>query len=174
MSRKWCRYRPHASVASDPGYFLENLKDWKEHSQKMLMHPCTRCWQRAALDMLCDAFRNLLCWHWIHRELEAMPTMEAQLQRADYTRIRLYSKDEVAWVTLLCIVDIMIDQALAHLERGVPPSPCMRHCYAWDQSHGGSDIWSHLKHFSDSESLVNMLFYRLRIRRSASFTALIA
>jgi hypothetical protein len=83
-------------LREDPSYFVEALKQWKEHDEGFLKHSCHCSWRAVADRMIGDAFSMFLFWHWIYQKLDMMSPLEEQIRFASHRTMRLRKKDEVA------------------------------------------------------------------------------
>lgn len=124
------------SLREDPAYFVNNLTEWKEHDIEYIRHEvkhnCTQCWGLLAGRMIKDASNYFLFWDDVHRRIQAMPSLEAQLKRADRLDLRLHKQDERLWVELQALVGSMITLPIDRIQAGWPVSPRIRHCYNWE------------------------------------------
>ncbi|KAK0338092.1 cell agglutination protein Mam3 [Friedmanniomyces endolithicus] len=116
-------------LREDPGYFIENLNDWKEHDYRDHKCTCGECWRDAAAEMISDGFSSFLFWHAINRLFKQMPSIEAQLARADLEQVRLKPEDEQRWAELDGTVNMMMLMPMNRIRAGLPSSPRLRHCY---------------------------------------------
>ena len=147
-------------LREDPGYFLESLKDWKEHDAEMLKHACNTCWKTVAARMISDAFTSFQFWHHIYCLLDSMPSMDSQMRRADHTGLRLEWEEEEAWAELLIIIDFMFTVPISLLTSGLPPAPRMRGYYQWDRPLiQWNDNWATKRPLSNAERRVDLLFH---------------
>ncbi|KAK3072998.1 cell agglutination protein Mam3 [Teratosphaeriaceae sp. CCFEE 6253] len=117
------------ALCEDPGYFIEILKEYREHDRHALTCTCNACWRDAAAEMLADAFSYFLFWHNINWRFKQMPSIEAQLAKADVRRGCLGAEDELRWAELDTIIDLVISVPLGRIGDGMPSSPRLRHCY---------------------------------------------
>lgn len=113
----------------DPGYFLDTLKDWKEHNAVTIKHSCSNCYNNIAVRMISNAFIYFYCWDHILRCLERLPPVEEQLKRADHELLTLPPEEEVIWAEILEVVDWLQYEPITELRIGVPASPRLRHCF---------------------------------------------
>jgi hypothetical protein len=150
-------------LTEDPGYFIESLKEWKEHSQDTMQHDCSRCWRRVAERMIGDAFTLFTFWHWIYRQLTRMVPFDKQLGRADYNGLRLDKRDEKLWVELILVVQTMIAFPISALSLGLSSSPRMRHCYYDPKSvkQGSPEYKEVPQKLTDAERRVDILFHAI-------------
>ena len=151
-------------LTEDPGYFIDSLKEWKEHSEDTMQHECGRCWRRVAERMIGDAFTLFTFWHSIYRQLTRMAPFEKQLSRADYDGLRLDKRDEKLWVELIPIVQTMIAFPISALSLGLSSSPRMRHCY-YDPKTMKKGMPAEYKEvpqkLTDAERRVDILFHAI-------------
>lgn len=152
-------------LREDPGYFLETLKDWKEHDTITVKHSCSRCYNVVAAKMISDAFTYFSFWYHISRLLQDLSPLEDQLRRADQECLRLPRKEELIWAEILEVVDYLIFEPINALRIGVPPSPRLRHCFDLPDHPSTSDPltfkWSPKWKISDSERRVTGLVLAL-------------
>lgn len=150
-------------LREDPGYFLDSLKDWKEHDTITVKHSCSRCYNVVAARMISDAFTYFVFWDHISRSLERMPPLEDQLKRANKNSQRLPKVEEAIWAEILEMVDFLIHEPISALRIGVPPSPRLRHCFNLPDNPSTTDMmtysWSPKAKISDSERRVTGLVF---------------
>ena len=157
-------------LREDPGYFNDTFKEWREHDRRTLEHECLHCWQFVAASMISGAFTYLLFWDRIYHLLDWMPSIEAQVRRANHKSMHLPRDEEYVWAVLSELVNAMIFFPISLLGAGLPPSPRMRHCYEWSTSVGKHkvtydltrDLWhSKPSRMSDSQRRVDILFHAI-------------
>ena len=152
-------------LRDDPNYFLETLKDWKEHDTITVKHSCARCYNVVAARMISDAFTYFVFWDHISRCLEDMPPLEDQIRRADHEYLRLPRKEEMIWAEILEVVDFLIFEPINALRIGVPPSPRLRNCFNLPDGPPTGDPltfkWSPKSKISDPERRVTGLVLAL-------------
>ncbi|TKA65133.1 hypothetical protein B0A55_11278, partial [Friedmanniomyces simplex] len=147
-------------LREDPGHFIETLNDWKEHDYRDRKCTCGECWREAAAEMIIDAFSNFLFWHSINRRFKQMPSIEAQLAKADLEQVRLQSRDEQRWAELDEIVNMMMLVPMNRIRNGLSGSPRLRHCYlnAGDAKATVKERWSFKFGRTEAERRVDLIF----------------
>ena len=149
-------------LKEDPGYFVDSLKEWKEHHEALMQHDNLKVWRTVAQTMIGDAFTLFLCWHWIYSKLDKMSTMETQLRHADYATLRLAREDEQAWAELQIVLAAMSIFPLSLLSKGLPSSPRMRHRYTQFEPGSSKRMSANVSHkFTDSERRVDLIFHAI-------------
>ncbi|KAK3713180.1 cell agglutination protein Mam3 [Vermiconidia calcicola] len=141
-------------LREDPGYFVENLREWREHDQDSFKHQCPSGWRMVARNMISDAFTYFRYWDWIYRRLAALPPVNQQLQRANYNTLHLAKPHEQVWTELTVVVEDMISFSVMQLSNGLRSSPRLRHIYS------AAAIKHHQK-LTDSERRVDVLFHAI-------------
>lgn len=116
-------------LRDDPGYFVDTLRDWKEHDNVTLKHCCTRCYHVVAAKMISDASTYFFFWDHISKRLNRLPPLKNQVKRADPASLRLAPAEESIWAEILEVVDYLIYEPIAALRIGIPASPRLRHCF---------------------------------------------
>nr|OQO28463.1 hypothetical protein B0A51_05542 [Rachicladosporium sp. CCFEE 5018] len=118
-------------LREDPGYFLEQLKDWRVHDAKRIdgdtCRPCI--WKHIASDMINDAMLNCFNWERVSKCLGKMRSFDTQIHNADKLNCRLQQHDEDNWAFLQMMINRLLVRPVYHFEHGLPISPRMRHCY---------------------------------------------
>ena len=147
-------------LREDPGYFMDTLREWKEHDRSMLNHPCPHCWAAVAAQMISDAYCYLMFWDQLDVLFKSMPTLDEQLKRANHRTLRLQAKDERRWAQILAVIDDMIEFPISTLSEGIPPAPRLRRCYTWFRGGRPDDpLWSaKYSSMTEAEFRVNILF----------------
>ena len=154
-------------LRDDPSYFLESLKDWKEHDIVTVKHSCSRCYNAVAARMISDAFTYFFFWEHIVRCLEKLPPLEDQIKRADPETLRLPAMEEATWAETLEVVDYLLFEPINNLRIGVPSSPRLRHCFKFPDDPATTDdaigayTWIPKAKISDSERRVTGLILTL-------------
>ncbi|OQO03799.1 hypothetical protein B0A48_10439 [Cryoendolithus antarcticus] len=119
------------ALREDPGYFLEQLKDWRVHDAKRsdgdTCRPCI--WKHIASDMINDAMLNCFNWDRVSACLQKMRPFAVQIHNADKARCRLQPYDGHNWAFLQMMINRLLVRPIDHFEHGLPISPRMRHCY---------------------------------------------
>ena len=150
-------------LTEDPGYFIDSLKDWKEHSRETIEHSCSHCWRHVAQRMVSNAFCLFIFWHWIHRQLTRMQPFEKQLARANHKTLRLDSRDEKLWLELVNVIQLLEGFPIAILSSGLKASPRLRHTYFTDESvrRGNPEPKGVPKKQTEAEKRVDLLFHAI-------------
>ncbi|KAK4549472.1 hypothetical protein LTR36_006469 [Oleoguttula mirabilis] len=149
-------------LREDPGYFIDALKEEREHDREY-SHNCSGTWPNVAAKMISDALTFFLFWDDIHRRLEWMPPIDTQLKRANYKTMRLPSRYEKVWAELDDIVNLMLVIPTYRLTTGLPMSPRMRHCYPWHKKTNvlPKELWVFRPTRSEAERRVDMVFHAI-------------
>lgn len=142
-------------LREDPGYFTDNIKEWKEHNRDMLQHACSTCWRRVATHMLEDSFNWFFFWDYVLQVLTRISTCATQRANDPPKEKILVKKETKLWIELSRIVNAVLWISVARLRKGVPPSPRLRHCY--DQRIG-TEGWFLKPRCSPAERRVDLLF----------------
>jgi len=151
-------------LRTDPGYFVDTLKDWKEHDVLTVKHSCGHCYQLVAARMIIDAYTYYFCWDHVHRLLQRLSPLRDQLSRADHKNSRLPRQDEAIWAELLEVINFMLFYPIFALRTGVPPSPRLRHCYNLPDGPspaGSQQRWSPKMKVAEHERRVMSLFFHV-------------
>ncbi|KAK4508092.1 hypothetical protein PRZ48_001830 [Zasmidium cellare] len=151
-------------LREDPAYFMDNLREWNEHSGQKFKPAhcsCVACWNRIAGRMTTQAFVSLVCWGDIHDKLQAMPPIEVQIKRANEHRLRLSHGDEDRWSALYEVITNLREYSMLFLANGLPMSPRLRHRYQWTGSDEHGE-WQMSSGSSEAERRVDQLFNSMK------------
>ncbi|SMQ50027.1 unnamed protein product [Zymoseptoria tritici ST99CH_3D1] len=118
------------SLKEDPGYFINHVREWREHSDRFDRGKdacfCFSCAKDVAPRAVQDAFTALLVWDDIYRKLEFMDPMDVQMGRANEDKVRLADEDAHKWTAMSCIVKTLVIIETSILKDGIPNSPRLR------------------------------------------------
>lgn len=150
-------------LTEDPGYFIDSLKDWKEHSEITMTHGCSHCWRHVAQRMVSNAFSFFIFWHWIHRQLTRMQSFEKQLARINRQTLRLNARDEKLWLELYNVITMVQGDPILLLSMGLKASPRLRHTYFTEESirRGEPELKGIPSKHTEAEKRVDLLFHAL-------------
>lgn len=115
------------SLREDPGYFLEQLKEWREHH--FLPKPSNftpQLWRTMAAQICCNALDALHSWKWIADHLAAMRPLNKQVSAAIEHGTRLRANDEYLWVVLEETISHMLRKPMQNLKFMFPFSSGLR------------------------------------------------
>jgi hypothetical protein len=113
------------SLREDPGYFLENLKEWREH-HFVNGHNTERNWGMIAGQVICNALNALQWWTFISRLFEGVRPIDDQIGSAVEGGLRLKPEDEHLWAVLLESIEHMIAKPMQNIEIMFPTSSGLR------------------------------------------------
>jgi hypothetical protein len=132
------------SLKEDPSYFIETVREWREHSDigtlPGVCH-CIGCAQGVAPCAIEDAYIAFIVWDDIYRKLETMPSMDVQMARANEKWVRLADEDAIRWSALSYMVKSMATAVIRTLRDGVPYSPRLRNVSEVLVKKDGEDDW---------------------------------
>jgi hypothetical protein len=123
------------ALREDPGYFLEQLKEWKEHLY-IPFETTPQVWAMMAAQLCCTALDALHSWKWIADLLAKMRPLCKQVAAATDRGTRLRKLDEFYWVVLAESISHMISKPMRNLAFMFPLSPGLRHAMREPHKHG--------------------------------------
>ncbi|KAL1586404.1 hypothetical protein WHR41_05299 [Cladosporium halotolerans] len=135
----------HVSLLrEDPGYFLENLKDWHEYFGLPTTSKVTiEAWQSAAADMVANSLDCLYTWTWIADTFAGMRPLSVQIAAANRNTLRLNPGDEFVWAVLSSAVGIAFNLPMGNLRISLPRSSGLRG--ALHPAHDPATCWTKSK-----------------------------
>ncbi|CAK3984295.1 Hypothetical predicted protein [Lecanosticta acicola] len=147
-------------LREDPSYFMDSLREWKEHGGSEKMCYCRDCWNREAGRLVTDAFVSYIFFDDIYRKLSKMDPIDVQLKRVDDKKVRLNTNDENQWTALVELIEHALFMPLDSLQDGLPTSPRLRNRYSWTGP-SGKEQWHMKSRSSKAEYRVDRLFFAL-------------
>lgn len=150
-------------LREDPAYFMDSLRDWKEHSGVPKTCTCRDCDKLQLGRMLTNAFDMYVFFDDIYRKLCKMDPIEVQLRRANETKVRLSTQDENQWTAIVELVSHAMAHPIGLLNDGLPTSPRLRSRYEWTPASDKLDKgeWHMRRKGSEAEYRVDRLFFAL-------------
>jgi hypothetical protein len=113
------------SLREDPGYFLEQLREWREHCF-IGNGSKPQEWRDVAAQVFCNALDAHHSWTWIAELVERMRPIDVQIRASIRRGTRLARADELKWVELAESVALMIRKPMQNLEAMFPKSSGLR------------------------------------------------
>ncbi len=132
-------------LREDPGYFVETVKEIKEHDVDTLGDTRPAAWKTATVRVIADAFVYFLAWAFFDRKLSLISSMDFLSRRTDSTQSQATREDESFWGSMFSIVNPLVRFAIVSILDGLPPSPRLRHCFYWNEPDNDPDTWSNAK-----------------------------
>lgn len=116
-----------SSLREDPGYFLEHLREWREHcwSAKADMQTADY-WCAVAGEVTAKALDALHTWSWLAQIVKNMQPIDVQLGRTISDGTRLDPRDEIYWEVVDFTISMMIERTMEHLKCNLPRSSGLR------------------------------------------------
>lgn len=113
------------SLREDPGYFLEHLKEWREHH--FLNGDDTPLnWAVIAGQVFANALDSWQKWTWISMLLGFVRPIHEQLGAAIEGGTRLEEWDEHLWAAVAETIDVIISKPMQNIEIMFPTSSGLR------------------------------------------------
>jgi hypothetical protein len=113
------------SLREDPGYFLEQLREWREH--RFLGNDTKpQPWRDVAAQVFIDALDAHHSWTWIAKLVKDMRPIDVQIRASIKRGTRLAKRDETEWVNLAESIALMIRKPMQNLEIMFPKSSGLR------------------------------------------------
>ena len=113
------------SLREDPGYFLEQLREWREH-RFIGSWSKPQEWRDVAAQVFVNALDAHHSWTWIAELVERMRPIDVQIRASIKRGTRLAKSDELRWVELAESVELMIRKPIQNLEIMFPKSSGLR------------------------------------------------
>jgi len=113
------------SLREDPGYFVEQLREWREH--RFLGNSTKpQAWRDVAAQVFINALDAHHSWTWIARLIQRMRPIDVQIRAAIKKGTRLAKEDELQWASLAECIALMIRKPMQNLEIMFPKSSGLR------------------------------------------------
>lgn len=113
------------SLREDPGYFLEQLRQWREH-RFLERDSKPQAWRDVAAQVFINALDAHHSWTWIANLVKNMRPIDVQIRASIKKGTRLAKQDEMQWVKLAESVALMIRKPMQNLEIMFPKSSGLR------------------------------------------------
>jgi hypothetical protein len=113
------------SLREDPGYFIEQLKEWRDHHY-IAVSMDAPLWSMIAAQVCCNALDALHNWKWIADVLAQMRPLCEQVAAATHNGTRLRNTDEFCWVVLGESIAHMLKKPMQNLAFMFPYSSGLR------------------------------------------------
>ena len=113
------------SLREDPGYFLEQLREWREH-RFIGNGSKPQVWRDVAAQVFINALDAHHSWTWIAKLVKRMRPIKVQIRAAIKRGTRLAEEDEMKWVELAESISLMTRKPMQNLEIMFPKSSGLR------------------------------------------------
>ena len=122
------------SLREDPGYFLEQLREWREHN---FTGNSTKpqAWGNVAAQVFTNALDAHHSWTWIANLVQSMRPIDVQIQASIKKGTRLTKQDEMQWVKLAESIAFMIRKPMQNFEIMFPKSSGLRNALEVPHTH---------------------------------------
>jgi hypothetical protein len=157
------------SLREDPGYFLEQLREWREH-RFLASETEPQEWRDVAAQVYLNALGAHHAWTWIAKLVKTMRPIDVQIRDSIKKGTRLAKEDELKWAKLAESIEVMIGAPRVNLELMFPKSSGLRHALEGPHRHkpcrpdcpSGSEFgWNLKSGCSPTEHRVVKLFFAL-------------
>ena len=113
------------SLREDPGYFLEHLKEWREH-HFLRGNDTPLNWAVIAGQVFANALDSWEKWTWISMLLGNVHPIHEQVTASTEGGTRLKEYDEVLWAIIAETIALMIRKPMQNIEIMFPTSSGLR------------------------------------------------
>jgi len=123
------------SLREDPGYFLEQLREFRMHnflgnSRK------PRAWHLVGQQMFINALDYHHAWTWLAKLVKDMRPIDVQLRASIKKGTRLAKEDEMQWAKFAECIAFIIRKPMQNFEIMFPKSSGLRHALEPAHTHG--------------------------------------
>jgi hypothetical protein len=113
------------SLREDPGYFVEQLREWREH-RFLANESKPQSWRDTASWLFINALDAHHSWTWIAKQVQNMRPIDVQLRASIKSGTRLSKEDEMQWVKLGESIALTIRKPMQNFEIMFPKSSGLR------------------------------------------------